>query len=131
MVFLGREISEQRNYSEKVAVEIDEEVKGIIDAAYTNAKELLTDHKPKLDQIVRTLLEEETLEGEELVKLLEASTDDKFPLGRGAKGPSLGPNPSGDKEKVPPPKPTIQPSPGLAFESGTATNQFRRWSFHE
>ena len=132
MVFLGREISEQRNYSEKVAQEIDEEVRRIIDTAYANAKELLTDHKPKLDQIVRTLLEEETLEGEELVKLLAASPDDKFPLGRGAKkDPSLGPNPSGDKEKVPPAKPTIQPSPGLAFESGTATNQFRRWSFHQ
>ena len=132
MVFLGREISEQRNYSDKVAEEIDEEVRRIVDNAYADAKELLTDHKPKLGQIVRMLLEEETLEGEELVRLLEASPDDKFPLGRGAKkDPYLGPSPSGDKEKVPPPKPTIQPSPGLAFDSGTATNQFRRWSSHQ
>ncbi|GAI58589.1 unnamed protein product, partial [marine sediment metagenome] len=48
MVFLGREISEQRDYSEKVAQEIDEEVHDIIQHAYGAAKRILTENKPKL-----------------------------------------------------------------------------------
>jgi len=66
MVFLGREISEQRDYSEKVAQEIDEEVHSIIQHAYETAKKILTENKPKLVQIAERLIAQETLEGEEL-----------------------------------------------------------------
>jgi cell division protease FtsH len=72
MVFLGREISEQRNYSEKVAEEIDEEVRHIIDRAYHTAKQVLTDHRDKLEEVVQRILEEETIEGEDLNALLSA-----------------------------------------------------------
>jgi len=70
LIFLGREISEQRNYSEKVAEEIDEEVRLIIDEAYNKARQVLTESRAKLDQIVRYLLTEETVEGEALAALL-------------------------------------------------------------
>ena len=123
MVFLGREISEQRNYSEKVAEEIDEEVRGIIDDAYSTAKELLVSNKAKLDQVVRTLLTEETLEGEQLARLLEASTDEEFPLSGETAPPTPKPNSDAGEKKAPSPtKPAIQPQPGLAFKGGNSTN---------
>jgi len=69
MVFLGREISEQRNYSEKVAQLIDDEVHNIIQHAHQVARTILTENKPKLVQIAEKLLAQETLEGEELETL--------------------------------------------------------------
>jgi len=69
LVFLGREISEQRNYSERVALEIDREVRTIIQKAYDVAKAILVENKPKLVQIAQRLVVEESLEGEKLEKL--------------------------------------------------------------
>jgi len=69
LVFLGKEITEQRNYGEKVAQEIDEEVYVLVDQAYSVARGLLTHHKAKLIQIAERLLAEESIEGEELEKL--------------------------------------------------------------
>jgi len=66
LVFLGREISEQRDYSEKVAQGIDDEVHKIIQEAYHLAKKILTENKAKLIQITEKLIIEETLEGEAL-----------------------------------------------------------------
>jgi cell division protease FtsH len=63
LVFLGREISEQRNYSEEVAQQIDNEVKRIISSAYGKAKEILTTYRDKLDAISNRLIHEETIEG--------------------------------------------------------------------
>jgi cell division protease FtsH len=69
LVFLGREISEQRNYSERVALEIDREVRIIIQKAYVVAKGILEENKPKLVQIAQRLMVEETIEGDTLEKL--------------------------------------------------------------
>jgi len=69
LVFLGREISEQRDYSEQVAQEIDEEVHSVIQYAYETAKKILSENKPKLVQIAERLIAQETLEGEELAAL--------------------------------------------------------------
>ena len=66
LVFLGREIGEQRNYSEEIAYQIDQEVRSIITQAYDRAMEILKAHKDKLVEIAERLIEEETLEGEEL-----------------------------------------------------------------
>ncbi|MBE2223110.1 MAG: cell division protein FtsH, partial [Anaerolineae bacterium] len=71
MVFLGREISEQRDYSDAIAEKIDKEVRGIIDGQYKVATEILTAHREHLDLLATTLLEEETLEAEEFVTLIE------------------------------------------------------------
>jgi len=70
-VFLGRDISRQRNFSEAVAHTIDREVRQIVDRCYQRAEELLSANKEKLDLIVDALLERETLKGEELTELLE------------------------------------------------------------
>jgi len=69
MVFLGREIAEQRDYGETIADKIDAEVGRIIREAYENAINLLRDNRPKLEQLANALLEKETLEGDELDKV--------------------------------------------------------------
>ncbi len=69
MVFLGREISEMRDYSEKVAQEIDEEVQSIVVDAYHSAKRLLLENYPKLVQIARYLMLNESIEGPDLEQL--------------------------------------------------------------
>ncbi len=66
MVFLGREITEQRDYGDQVANQIDSEVNRIIREAHELALKTLTDNMPKLIQLAKALLEKETLEGPEL-----------------------------------------------------------------
>ena len=70
MIFLGREISEQRDYSDKVAETIDSEVYSLIDDAYKTARKVLTKHKDKLGDLSKYLLDHETAEGDTLQKLL-------------------------------------------------------------
>jgi len=123
LVFLGREISETRNYSEKVAEEIDEEVRQIIDQSYHTAKKVLVENRKKLDQIVKALLEEETLEGDALANILKAPPDAQWPPKR-EEPPTTGTLEPTD-EKPPAPKPIIHPQPGLAFEGGSSTTQSR------
>jgi cell division protease FtsH len=71
MVFLGREISEQRDYSEEVARQIDEEVQKIIEDAHQTAHDVLAKNREKLEQLARELIDKETLEGLELDKFFE------------------------------------------------------------
>ncbi len=73
MVFLGREISEQRDYSEAVAEIIDEEVKKIVDEAHRRAVQILTEKRDKLEQVALRLLEVETIDHEEFLELLGES----------------------------------------------------------
>ncbi|MBC8264668.1 MAG: ATP-dependent zinc metalloprotease FtsH [Anaerolineales bacterium] len=70
LVFLGREIAEQRDYSEAVAQEIDREVRGFIDEAYSRAKEILSTYRDKLIALAQRLIEEETLDRAELEAML-------------------------------------------------------------
>jgi cell division protease FtsH len=69
LIFLGREISEQRDYSEAVAEKIDKEVRSLVNQAYTQAKELLTKYRGELDAVANRLLEVETLSREEFEKI--------------------------------------------------------------
>ena len=64
LVFLGREIGEQRNYSDEVAKQIDEEVRAIIDKAYERATEVLTTHRDRLVALAEKLVAEETVDSE-------------------------------------------------------------------
>jgi cell division protease FtsH len=80
LIFLGREISEQRDYSEKVAEEIDDEVRRIIDKAHDLARKIVSENKAKLDQLARKLIEIETLEGDALLAVMEAPTDKDIDL---------------------------------------------------
>ena len=70
-VFLGREITEQRDYGDKIANKIDEEVHNLIQRAYSTAKKILTTNKAKLKEIATLLIERETLEEPDLDKLFE------------------------------------------------------------
>lgn len=70
LVFLGREISEQRNYSEKVAALIDKEVTKFIRAAEAQAKKILTKEKKLLEKIAKALIEKETIEKKEFEQLI-------------------------------------------------------------
>jgi cell division protease FtsH len=70
LVFLGRDILEEKNYSEETARLIDEEVKHIVDSAYSGAKNLLRDNLEKLKALSQNLLEKEVLDGEEVKKIL-------------------------------------------------------------
>ena len=77
MVFLGREISEQRDYSEKVAENIDEEVNRLVNEAYTQATAILTTHRDKLDAIANRLLEVETISKDEFEEIFPAPVEKK------------------------------------------------------
>jgi cell division protease FtsH len=69
LIFLGREISEQRNYSDGTAEEIDAEVKRMVDEAYATAKKILTEYRHKLDEVAQRLLEEETIDAEDFAAI--------------------------------------------------------------
>ena len=70
MIFLGREITEQKNYSEKVASKIDEEVSGFIDRAYRTALDLVKKYRKQLTLIANRLIETETIERAEFEQLV-------------------------------------------------------------
>ncbi|HKF15760.1 MAG TPA: AAA family ATPase, partial [Candidatus Dormibacteraeota bacterium] len=70
LVFLGRDLGEQRNYSEEVAARIDSEVKGLIGAAFDEAKRILSERRSKMDEIVERLKVQETIDAAELDELL-------------------------------------------------------------
>jgi len=69
-IFLGRDISEERNYSEETAKIIDEEVKKIVHECYNTAKTKLLENKDKLDLLAEKLIEKETMDEDEVRKLL-------------------------------------------------------------
>ena len=75
MLFLGREISEQRDYSDRVAKTIDEEVRRLIQTAYDTAKRILTEERVRLDHISDYLLEHETIDEEQVPDLFDAPFD--------------------------------------------------------
>jgi cell division protease FtsH len=72
LIFLGREINEQRNYSDEIAFQIDKEIRQLIDDAYELAKRVLSDHRDKLEAIAMLLMEKETIEGDELEALFDS-----------------------------------------------------------
>ena len=72
-VFLGRDISRDRNYSEAVAYSIDKEARHIIDDCYREAERLLKENIDTLHLIARTLMEKETIEAEEFAALIKSA----------------------------------------------------------
>jgi cell division protease FtsH len=113
LVFLGREIGEQRDYSEAVAQEIDDEVRRIISDAYDSAKEVLTKHRDKLTALAHLLIEVETVGAAEFEALMSGGRPP-------AETPSPGsPAPQPDAPQVESPeltKPSLDmpPAPSLA-----------------
>ena len=76
MVFLGKEIHEEKNYSEKTAEEIDKQVSKFIDGAFQVAEKMLKDKKEMLEKITEVLLEKETIEQDEFNKLIGLKKED-------------------------------------------------------
>jgi cell division protease FtsH len=116
LVFLGREIGEQRNYSEKVAEEIDEEVRRLVDHAYQTARTLLIDNRDRLDRLVKILLDVENIEGDDLKRILDG-LDLEAPPSNDV--PPAAPQPVEDAHETkdaPGPQPKLGP-PGLAWNS--------------
>lgn len=108
LIFLGREIAEQRNYSEQVAQQIDEEVKRIIGTAFAQAKETLTTYREKLDAIANRLIQEETIEGAEFDALFgEVAPARSTP----ASTPSKQPAPRDEPAEAPKRRPVRAPAP--------------------
>ncbi|MHB1417100.1 MAG: ATP-dependent zinc metalloprotease FtsH [Chloroflexota bacterium] len=75
LIFLGRDIGEQKNYSEKVAEMIDEEVRSLIEEAYSRAREVIFEHRATLDRLAHELVKSETLEHETLTRILNSTPE--------------------------------------------------------
>ena len=114
LVFLGREISEERDYGDKIAEEIDQEVQKLIKNAYMRACDILTNHKPKLVQVAEYLIEHEVLSGDELTRVFDQGADspDEGP-GTPAVPPAPPPAPYAPQPAQPQP-PFTQPAPSLS-----------------
>jgi cell division protease FtsH len=109
MIFLGREIGEQRNYSDDVAKLIDEEVRAIVEHGYARATQVLTEHRARLLALADKLIAEESVESEAFEKLFE-DLPPKLNLhgisGLTPLGPTPAPSPS-----APPPAASPSPNP--------------------
>ncbi len=113
-IFLGREISRSSDYSESTAIEIDREVRKIIDECYAKANKLILDNKEKLIKIASYLLEREVLSGEEISKIvrgeiledMQAPLDTSIPqAGSPAASPDGGEEPAPAQDPLPNPHP--------------------------
>ena len=120
-IFLGREFSQHQDYSEATAVEIDKEVRRILDKAYKTAHDIITTNRGSLDRIARKLLERETLEGVEVNQIIieETGTDyiklkEYYPENSPGEHLTIAPG-SGPSTDVatPVPQPTPQSTPDL------------------
>jgi len=103
LIFLGREISEQRNYGDEVARQIDEEVHRLAVEAYENAMQILINNRAVLDDMANALLEFETLEGEQLAELLSRVKPLTIDMSRNGK--------SAQTSALPTPPPAAGPLP--------------------
>jgi cell division protease FtsH len=113
MPFLGRDISDHKDYSEQTAVEIDSEVRRIVTINYERAHKLVVEHMDKLKLLAEALLEFEIIEGNEIDQLFAgkvlqrppSATAEKRRADAAAKAakverPPLFPRPLGDPEKA-------------------------------
>jgi cell division protease FtsH len=106
LIFLGREIGEQRNYSDEVAKTIDEEVRAIIDRAYERAQEVLETHRDRLEGLAAKLIAEETVDSEEFEKLFS-----DLPPKENLHGPARRPAVVGPGQPTPGTAPQPNPQP--------------------
>jgi cell division protease FtsH len=111
--FLGRDLMEDRDYSEEVAQAIDEEVRGIIDRNYDRARQLLTENRDKLERITDVLLQKETLDRDEFMALMQGEAPDQTPEAPAAP-PSTGTPVTEPGAPRPPLQPRFRPEPGPA-----------------
>ena len=111
-VFLGRDMMRTKDYSEKIAQEIDDEVKRIIDEAHNTARELINANRDKLEMIAKALLEYETLDGTQVEDIVRTGTFTPPPTPPPQIDNSMG-APAGTPLPEAPPKPVPPTLPGL------------------
>jgi cell division protease FtsH len=107
-IFLGREITQHRDYSEDTAIQIDKEVKRIVNGGYENAKRLLSNNRETLERIAQALLEREVIDALEVKMLMEGKPLPEKPRTPPHQAP---PAPSADPKVV---RPDMRPAPGFA-----------------
>ena len=112
---MGREISEQRDYSDAVAEQIDKQVREIIDAEYKRVHKILETNRDKLDLVAKTLLDVETLEMNEFVALMEGKDLPAKPaVDEPEKSEPAKTKPDAETEWNKPPSLDLPPSPSPA-----------------
>lgn len=113
LVFLGRDIAEQRNYSERVAEAIDAEVSHLIDDGHRRAMEILARHEELLDMLSERLIEVETLDAEEFTRLI-STFGDQTPVKSATTEPTIQTDVFDDETspRERPPTPKQQPAEG-------------------
>ena len=114
MPFLGREMAHEADYSEDMAREIDGEIRRIIEEAHVRARKVLEDHLEELHKLSAILVERETIDKDQFLKLLEGATEEEvFP--EDVSEPELEkPKAEEKRKRVPKPKPF--PLPGQAMQ---------------
>ena len=70
-IFLGREIAQHRDYSEETAIKIDDAVRAMVQAAYARAERVIEEHAAALERIAMALLERETIDGEDVHRVID------------------------------------------------------------
>jgi cell division protease FtsH len=106
-IFLGREITQHRDYSEDTAIQIDKEVKRIVNGGYENAKRLLSNNRETLERIAQALLEREVIDANEVKMLMEGRPLPEKPR---TPPPPAQAAPSTDPKVV---RPELRPAPGF------------------
>jgi cell division protease FtsH len=116
--FLGREFSSEPDYSDEIAREIDDEIRRIVEEAHQTARQVLEEHRERLDMVSDILLRRETIEREHFIELLEGKTEEEV-FGEEQPPVPLPPPPAPEApERKPERAPKPLPRPGLA--GGTA-----------
>ncbi len=113
--FLGREFSSEPDYSDEIAREIDDEIRRIVEEAHQTAKDILIEHRKAIDRISRILLQRETINSEEFVKLLEGTSEDEV-FGEPEEEPKAPEVPAEPEKRAgrEGPRPVPRPRPGFA-----------------
>jgi cell division protease FtsH len=111
LVFLGREIGEQKNYSEKVAEAIDEEIRRLIEQGYATAEAILREHSDKLHAIAQELIQNESVEGEALERFFQGLPPEPPTT---ATPPTPAPAAPPTSTPAPPPQPRFIPGPATS-----------------
>jgi cell division protease FtsH len=107
-IFLGREIAQHRDYSEDTAIQIDKEVKRIVNGGYESAKNLLSNNRETLERIAQALLEREVIDANEVKLLMEGK-----PLPEKVRTPPTPPPQAAPSTDPKPARPELRPAPGF------------------
>ena len=115
MIFLGRDISEERDYSERTAQEIDDEVRRVIDEAHQRCRTVIAAHRDKLEELALRLIDVETVEGDDLLRIMGPAENRALPSDVSAPTAPPPPPSSSSAARQEEPEEAPQGRPGLAW----------------